>query len=261
MVDLDIVVTPAHRSAALARLRLAGWRWPSAGDATRDTLHHWLGHVPVQREGAPVDVELHWRFAPAALPWTLPVHEVLRDAVVPRGAPSPGWRCPNRADHLLLCAWHGTRHEWSRLEWLASFAHLAHGLEHPDAERIARRAEENGGTRALALALRVASLALDVTLPAAFEALSALPGVQSDARRVVDRLSTLNADDANAPARTRLRFWLRNLDTPVAKARFVVLSAVLPTGRELEAARLPEPLAPLYYVVRAARLLTRPFRR
>ena len=81
MVDVDVVVSPSDRQRSLAVLGHAGWRWSTAGAHTRDALHRWLGHVPLARHGSTFGVELHWRFAPLALPWTLPVGGVIGQAL------------------------------------------------------------------------------------------------------------------------------------------------------------------------------------
>lgn len=258
MVDVDVVVSPADRQRALAVLASAGWQWPTAGTRTRDVLHHWLGHVPVVRAGAVLGVELHWRFAPLALPWTLPVEEVLRCAVPVALASDPLWRTPQPSDHLLLLAWHGTRHGWATLEWLSGFAHLLDACRPDEVDAAASTARRVGGARALGIAVASAMRAFDLSVPRSLERLAADPVARAEATRLVAQMWADPATETvEAHSWRQHGYWMRCLDSGLARARFIGLSAVLPTERELELIRLPEALAGLYYPLRVARVAAR----
>ena len=258
MVDADVVVDPVDRQRAFAALAAAGWRWPAAGERTRDVLHRWLGHVPIERSDATYGVELHWRFAQLALPWTLPVAEVLRCARPIASAPDALWVVPRPSDHLLLLAWHGTRHGWTTLEWIASFAHVMQACGEHDAGAALGVARGAGGARALGIAVAVACEVIDVGVPAAFESVAADPVVRAESANIVARLWTTPAGVAGEEQSWgRHGYWLRCLDGGASRARFLALTALLPTERELEMVRLPDSLAGLYYPLHLARVAAR----
>lgn len=255
MTDVDLVVSPMDRQRALGVLAAAGWRWPTAGARTRDLLHQWLGHVPLVREGATIGLELHWRFAPEALPWTLPVEDVLARAVPVPSAPDPSWLTPHPSDHLLLLAWHGTRHGWIPLEWLVGFAHVLAAVGRTDAVAAASTARRVGGARALGIAVAAAEQALGVPITPSLEPLTVDPVVRAAATTLV---AGMWADAAPAGEQgDRHRYWIRCLDSTGARVRFIALTGLLPTERELEIIRLPEALAALYYPLRIARVVSR----
>ena len=258
MVDVDIVVEPANRRRALRALGDGGWTWNTGGAHTRDVLHRWLGHVPIERAGAAYGVELHWRFAPLALPWTLPVTDVLRRAQPVSSAPDASWLVPHPVDHLLLLAWHGTRHGWETLEWIASFAQVLALCSQDGAVEATETAWRVGGTRALGIAVSVARDALGVDVPEPFVSLVEHPAVRAESLRIVASLwLDTSARTADREARGRHAYWMNALDSATAKARFVTLTALQPTERELEMVRLPDALAALYDPLRLARVAAR----
>lgn len=258
MVDVDVVVEPAYRDRALRALADAGWAWSTGGAHTRDVLHQWLGHVPIERGGASYGVELHWRFARLALPWTLPVARVLQRAQPVLSSPDVSWRVPHPADHVLLLAWHGTRHGWETLEWVASFAHVLSTCSRDCALEAADMARRAGGARALGIAVSVARDALAVDVPEVFVPLMEDRAVRAESTRIVASLwLDPSARAAEREARGQHAYWLHALDSAPAKVRFLALTALLPTERELEMVRLPDALAALYYPLRLARAATR----
>ncbi|MCE9601021.1 MAG: nucleotidyltransferase family protein [Gemmatimonadetes bacterium] len=247
--DLDVVVRPADRHRARAVARSLGWRSRHAmSERQEEAIFGGLAAWELERESAPRLLELHWEFSAKRYAGRLPVEEVLARA----GSLRLGGvelRVPAAADTLLLLAQHATKHGWSTLEDVAVFAAVAQA--DPAALPTAMsRASAVGGGRALLLGCALAAEGFGLPLPdglvRASRADSALPGLVAQVRARWDARETawrapLSWDyDWTVGGAARLRLLARALFDP--------------TLQEWRAVRLPDPLVPLYRVVRPARL-------
>jgi hypothetical protein len=254
-VDVDVLVARRDRSRAERVLGALGYRPAALRALERRVLFAWEGASPWWRSVSDAPVELHWRACELRLPWKLPFGELFERATrvplagVMLSAPAPD-------DALLLLAWHGTRHAWSQLEWVASWAALAR-RHPPDWRAIRARARRVDGARALDVSVSVAASI------GALDPFGGSGALDAGAGWLETLLPTVNAGwnaKRESPAIDRTayrRFVLAALERPSHRARYVALGALLPTDRDLAWWRLPPWAAFAYPLVRLTRLLAR----
>lgn len=255
--DLDILVESvgglriAHRSLLSRGFRPVARLTPGQDLACR-LVWYAYGY---RREEDGVDVELHWRLAPACFPL--------------RGARTRLWRNTRRTslhgtsvaalrpDWLLLtlCI-HGAKSEppWSKLKWVLDVAELARSAE-LDWPFLVEEARETGCLGILHLGLRLARDLFAVETPEAVRASmpadSAIPDL---ARELRERLLFGGAEE---PVRGRLGWELSLRERRVDRALTVLGRILLPGVKDVLAVPLPRALLPLYVPVRLARLAGR----
>jgi hypothetical protein len=247
--DLDIVVMPRDLDRARDVLLAAGYiSRTEMSRAQERVLQAAYGHFAYAAPDDGVMVELHWRFAARRYPWFIPPEEVFGRSVEIQlaGSPVPG---PDLPDVLLLQAMHGARHQWERLEWLVAFVQLLKRVSSEDDWLIAR-AGANRSSRALQLALRLARDLLGAPLTPRFARLADDPRAAAHAAHISHTLEA-GAYSTHQP----YQFNMGVMDRPLDRARYIALSALCPTPREWELARLPDWLVGLYYPLRLARVL------
>jgi Uncharacterised nucleotidyltransferase len=247
-IDLDVVVCPHDIDAARdAMLRAEYMPRTDMSAAQERTLQRSFGHFVYAAPNGGASVELHWRFAAPRYPWSIPAEEVLARSVTIDLA---GWPAasPDEADQLLLQLMHGARHQWERLEWLVAFAQLL-GRVRENEEVLIERAEANGSSRALSLALRLAHDLLGAPLS---PRLGALAGEERSAARAAQIVSAIEA--AAFSTDQPYVFNMAMMDRGRDRARYIALSVLSPTPREWELVRLPDWLVFLYYPIRLVRV-------
>ncbi len=116
----------------------------------------------LRRVGGTSPVEVHSRFAVPRYTWSIAAEDVFARAIAIDLAGAQV-ASPDATDHLLFQLMHGARHQWERLEWLVAFAQLLERSRQSE-EVLVKRAEANGASRALSLALRLAHDVLGASL-------------------------------------------------------------------------------------------------
>ena len=247
-VDLDVVVCPRDIDAARDSMLRAGYApRTEMSRAQERTLQRSFGHFVYAAPGGGTGVELHWRFAAPRYPWSIPAEEVFARSVVIDLAGRPA-ASPDAADQLLLQLMHGARHQWERLEWLVAFAQLLSRVRENE-EVLIERAEANGSSRALSLALRLAHDLLGAPLS---PRLAALAGEERSAARAAQIVGAMEA--AKFSTEQPYVFNMALMDRGRDRARYIALSVLSPTPREWELVRLPDWLVFLYYPIRLVRV-------
>jgi hypothetical protein len=247
-IDLDVVVRPDDIDAARAAMIRAGYApRTEMSPAQERTLQRSFGHFVYAAPHGGAAVELHWRFAAPRYPWSIPAEEVFSRAVTIDLAGSP-IASPDATDQLLLQLMHGARHQWERLEWLVAFAQLLRRVGENE-EVLIERAEANGSSRALSLALRLAHDLLGAPLS---PRLAALAGEERSAARAAQIVGAIEA--ARFSTVQPYVFNMAMMDRGRDRARYIALSVLSPTPREWELVRLPDWLVFLYYPIRLVRV-------
>lgn len=247
--DLDFLVPPGAQATARRVLADHGYgRTASdvAVSANAVTLMHGDGRPPV---------ELHVRFGEADILFPLaPLRLFERPAILTlAGTPVP--TLPAEIA-VAYAAFHGARHYWSRLYWLAD---IAMACRHPgiDWGKVAEVAQRTGTARHLALAAGLAHDWLDSP--------PVLPAPAGRDLRAVRRSRALVPPAVAPPPCSdpeivrRIGRW-RMLAAELGLARgwakgAVLLGRLQPSGEDRAAVALPRRWAFLYYFIRVWRQL------
>jgi len=239
--DVDLLVAPASRVAAVAALVGAGYTVVDgdvngggdiqlqAATGTYLDLHSALGS-PVSR--CDLDFDGLWARREEV--------RVERETIATLG----------RGDTVTLLAAEATKHGWIRLEWVAAIDALARsgGI---DWSATVMRATDAGARRKLLVALAVAEKLLDTPLAEALTtAIAADRRVTSAAVAAVDLLESAPDRHSSTFARAHRRLLLESSDSPGDRVRVLLR----PTDVDRAAVRLPGWLGFGYYVVRPLRL-------
>jgi hypothetical protein len=189
--------------------------------------------------------------------------------------------CLSPEDALLALCVHAAKHLWTRLIWLCDIAEtlrvgeapgVSAGHNHPasitagsgdlgvpaarpiDYTLALSRARELGIARLLGVSFWLAKNVLHRDLPATADALvSNDPQVALLGREFAQRLARAQAYDFESTEYFRLIARLR--ERQADRWRYLWRLVWTPGAGDIAAARLPQPLFPLYRVVRTARLL------
>ena len=196
------------------------------------------------------DVDLQWETGPAHYPFRI-APEMLwlslgRTRMAGREVP-----CLSPEALLLFLCVHGTKHMWSRLQWLGDVARL---VRKPlNWEAVLEMAEEARCMRPLLLGLSLAHELLEAPVPEdILQRARAAQAVQARARQVALRLMRTPPGEPQSWELTS--FNARMAEGTWDKLRHSAAMLKAPTDRELEWFLLPQRLFFLYYPLRAVRL-------
>ena len=248
--DLDLLVRSQDVAVALRLLAQEGYTLGANMERLPLRLLLRLNRELFFRRPRMADVDLQWETGPAHYPFRIKP-EILwrslgRTQMAGREVP-----CLSPEALLLFLCVHGTKHMWSRLQWLGDIARL---VRKPlDWDVVLQLAEVARCMRPLLLGLLLAHELLDVTVPEGLLARArATQAVQARAREVTLRLMRIQPTEPQSWELTAFnaRMAERNWD----KARHYAALLKAPTDQELKLFPLPAKLFFLYYPVRAARL-------
>ena len=250
--DLDFLVFDGDLLRATRALQARGYhlKTPTKADGNPSIEHYYEYHFERWADG--MVAELRWRLEltdsrfrrALGMEWLWP----RRRQIPVAGAAVPDL---DPVDKLLVLCMHGTKHRWSRLNWICDVAGLIEAQSF-DWKIVAKEAGSRGLWRSLALGVLLASRVCRAQVP-----LSVLRKFESD--RTVRDLSTAFADnmfeEPGKIPRGRLPYGLKVLDS-IDRIRWVLTMQFLkPNQRDFAVVRLPKPLYPLYLLVRPLRVL------
>jgi hypothetical protein len=255
IADLDVLVRPEQVGAARDLLVADGFRqtWPAGPLSPQQEASHLRSkyNLSLLHARDQLVVELHWTITPNYLripPNPLELWDGLEEVTL------AGRRWPAFAPArllLILCV-HGGNHCWLRLNWVCDVAELLRRNPALDWPALAAEAERWGCRRILHLGLLLARDLLAAPLP---------PGAQAAVGQ--DHAAAHLAAGCARRLRRYPVAWLGRLEEPLFHLRMrerwrdrarYCLAMAGPTVRDWRYLPLPEPLAPLYYLVRPARL-------
>jgi hypothetical protein len=196
------------------------------------------------------DVDLHWQTGPADHPFCIDTKILWRSLGRHQFAGREILSLSPEALLLFLCV-HGTKHMWSRLQWLGDVARL---LRAPlDWQAVLDISEEAKCIRPMLLGLLLAHELLEATVPESLlERARTVRAVQSRARQVTLRLMQLTLREPQSLELTVFNAGMGERTWDKTRHYAALLKA--PTDQELKLFLLPKELFFLYYPVRAARL-------
>lgn len=237
--DLDLVIPSVEGESILACLRQMGYQPCFPRVSLRQFLATQYEYRLVHAETRQL-VELKWRFAPLRFGvWA----EEPRD-----WDPQPEKYGPGLEELFVLLVLHGTKHGWSRMQWLCDVKGLlGKGLDQGSlqAHTLARQA-----SKPMALALHLLQKHWGkVDLPAWPN-----PAVNP---RLVQQVEDSWATSSGLSGAENRSFLLQMMETPVQKAAYVIGWLLHPTPSELLAVPRELPRPWLYCFVKPLRLMAR----
>jgi hypothetical protein len=251
--DLDFLISPTDFNRAKQALAEIGYR-PSA-HFTPAVERFWLrkGYERAFDSAAgPNLVELQWALLPHFYAVDLRGQDLLARAgrTVVGGCEVP---CLSPEDSLLVLCLHAAKHLWTRLIWLADIAETLRS-QTIDHSLVLSRARARGVARILGVSFWLAKNALRAELPkTAEELLSADPRAPVLGSEFAERLARGAIYDFESTEYFRLILKLR--ERRGDRWRYLWRLVWTPGTGDIAAVQLPEPLFPLYRIVRIGRLL------
>jgi hypothetical protein len=202
-------------------------------------------------------LEVQWALQPRFYAVDFDLDEMFRRAASVTVA-GREMKTPSPQDLVLVLSVHAAKHMWTRLIWICDIARL---LELPGLHWnwIARQARTLGVSRILHVTILLAHRLLNASLPVAIkhEILkdhTAQAWSQSIGKKMIEG-NTIDFESWHY-----FRSMMRLRERPSDQARFLWRLASTPGRSEWQSIRLPEPLFPLYRLVRLSRLAARLFR-
>lgn len=160
--DLDLLVAPAHVTAAVDALTLAGYAAPAAEEARTYVRHHF--HVQLRHARGHL-VELHWALTEPESPVRLDAAAVLRGTGPAPGSTSALVRVPSTAHMLLHLAAQSATDGTRPLARLVDVDRLVAAVPELDWERLIADARRAGVATALGADLSLAASLLGAAVP------------------------------------------------------------------------------------------------
>jgi hypothetical protein len=256
--DLDLLVR--EREVAKAREVLANRGYSPLDVLTPSqeaAILRFDHNLPLINPTGDVVVELHWRVAPAAFTFPIPMEGLWKRAT-PVTLGGKTFRGMSVEDLMLVLPVHGTRHAWSAVEWITGIAELMRSPGDVDWNRVIADAEEFRVGRMVRLAVALANRLLDAPISdAAARWIDKDPRIPGLVDWVAARLFS-PADIQSAGQQWKMfQFEMAVKHGIRERVRDGVRRFTYPTGKDWEAAGLPDMLFPLYHLTRPGRLLWR----
>jgi putative nucleotidyltransferase-like protein len=258
--DLDLMVQEPQALAATELIEGLGYRRDLHRLTPAQETAHLGSHNEYEFVGQDglVRVDLHWRATPRRFPFRLDARRLWSrlEGVSLAGRDVQTFSVENLV--LLLCM-HGAKDRWRRLAWLCDIDRLIRSRKSIDWEAVAAEARAAHGERMLRLGLFLAVDLLGTPLPGGvLEAARSTPGIEALARQVE---GTIFGEAAPGS-----RFWdvlemewlhLAVCDRLSDRIAYLSRSLFTPGLSDWSRMKVPDPLFPLYHVLRPLRLSAR----
>ncbi len=254
-VDLDALVRKEHVLQAKDLLGARGYRskHPVEAAAEKEFVNKKTVWAFVHEKNG-VAVDLHWGVTLFA-DFFYPVGDDFWESLSPVSIGGVKVSTMRTESLLQVLCIHGSRHGWSRLQWICDIAELLRSHPELDWNLVLREAKALGNRRMLLLGLRLANELLEAPVPDSIAAATREDKVlDSLAAHVRKRLfgteklgpnSTVDSFAFQLKVHERLSYRLRHFFC-------LVQNALVPTARERSSASLP---SSVHYLLRPFRLI------
>lgn len=196
-------------------------------------------------------LEVQWALQPSFYAVDFDVEDMFQRGVIVAVAGHP-MKTPSAEDLFVVLALHAAKHVWGRLIWMCDIARLME-TQRLDWNRIGSHAKRLGIVRILRVTLLLVHRLLDV--PISSEADTYI-SADHEAELLSREIESKFASDAtfDVESFTYFRLMLRLRERRRDQMRFLSRLLLTAGPGEWEAIRLPEPLFPLYRLVRITRV-------
>lgn len=252
--DLDFLVRREDAARATRLLQEAGYEAQFRLDDRQEQAYlHFRTERFFIRPAERACADLHWRILPRCLAFE-PDEGKLWERVSESALEAVTMTSLDAEDiFLFLCA-HGTKHAWAQLSHVCDVAAWVRAYPTADWQALLERARKAGKKRIVLTALGLAREVLSVPLPGEIE--REVLGARGVRTLIAEATAGWARDpQERAPKVEEWSFVLRSLERVRDKAGYLAYLAAVPSGLEIEKVSLPRALFPVYYLIRAARLL------
>ncbi len=251
--DLDLLVRWEDLARASEIILGRGYELKTSLRPDRRPIADGLYEYHFERAHDGMILELHWNlnFVHPRFPHSIGLERIgkFSQAVQLAGRKV---RVPDAEMTFLLLCMHGTKHQWSRLNWVCDVAQLLRRAPNLDWDRIEAEARPVGLRKAVALGLLLAHSICGVAGPAeAIRKLDSFPSVHP----VAERLARAIPEPTGQEGRGFLRFHARLMDRPDLLRFLFSRDAIRPTANDEAFLSLPPALRWLHILIRPFRLL------
>ena len=259
--DLDIVIRKQDILKVKDLLLSEGYRAEYQLTPAQETAFLQMGHAySFSRQANAVHVEIHYQIFPSYLAFPLDL-DVLWERLEPLSLAGNTVLNLAPGDLLLILCVHGAKHQWERLEWICGIAEMLRIHQGMDWNRIMQQATLVSNKRALLLGLLLASNLLDAPVPpqvlqeAQGDSVVKMLAAQVQARLPEESHRLAKNGELSELARSLL-FYFRLRASLSDRIGYVVRCFQLlatPSVSDWTLIPLPDPLFPLYYLIRPSR--------
>jgi Uncharacterised nucleotidyltransferase len=251
-LDLDLLVPRSAMTRSIGLLAELGYR-PELRlpKQLERSLLETGGQVVLIHDELQAIVDLHWNLAPRSLGLALDA-ETLWPGLRPLRIAGGSALSFTDTDQLALSAWHGGKHGWTTLSWLADIAAILErgGIEW---ERLLADARTMRICRSLLLALRLARELLQAPVPS--DALKQAAGDPVCERLARDaRAFLLDGSSDRKLFSRKLGYQLELTEGRFRQVKLLWRKATEPSTTDWESAKAPDSLVGVYRVTRPVRL-------
>jgi hypothetical protein len=253
--DIDLLICPGDLARIKEAVRSLGYMPHDQLSEAEERAYLRSGYECAFDSPAGRNVlEVQWAIQPRFYAVDLAMEKLFQRAVTVTVA-GQAMRTPSVEDQLLILSVHAAKHVWGRLIWLCDIARL---MQAPDVkwDWVAEQASKLGIARILGITVLLANQLLGAPIPGALQrTLSEDREASALAKEIGAQVATGSSHDVESLEYFRLMMRLR--ERKADRVRFVQRLVFTPGPGEWKAVRLPEPLFPLYRLVRVARLAAR----
>jgi Uncharacterised nucleotidyltransferase len=256
--DLDVLLREADIGRAKDLLVNNGYQPAHDMTAAQEsaTLRHHCEYL-LTSPSSNVLVELHWRIIPTWFPFPMNASHVMgRLTEVSIGGstvPSVG-----PEDLLLIICTHSSKHLWTKLAWVSDVAEVIRANPDLDWKALFKRARKLGGERMLLLGLYLAHELVGAKVPEDVLSRADTPAVRelaAQSRQLMFRNRPEGPVGSSWPGYfERSRYYVKAMERTSDKGRYIFRFLTTPMEEDWDNLKLPDPLFPLYYVLRPFRV-------
>ena len=196
-------------------------------------------------------IEPHWAYVPRNLALPMDMAALWQRQVrVTIG--SETWRTLDPEDELILLCVHGGKEEWARLKWLADLAAFVTASPGLDWQVVMERGRQMGASRIVGLGVLLLHEALAIRTPLLDQAMRdpVARHVSAELRRRIGVAAAARGVGVPVAVYTISRMRLRLRERRRDQLRYLFRTIVTPRRIHFTLLPLPDPLHPLYVVVK-----------
>ena len=253
--DIDLLIRPQVLPRIRDAVRDLGYTPHFALSETQERAYLKSGYeYAFDGAAGPNLLELQWALQPRFYAVDFDMNGLFSRAITLPVAGHP-MGTPSREDLFLVLSLHAAKHVWGRLVWLCDVAQLM-SAANLNWEWLGSHARDLGVMRILRVTMIAANRLLGAAIPpAAQQFLPEDPAAAPLAEEVQRHIAAESPYNTESLAYFRLMMRLRERQSD--RRRFLQRLVLTPGPGEWNAVQLPQPLFPLYRVVRLSRLVAR----